>query len=287
MAELSGFTEREIPTLPPDPYPVTIVTSNGSDYEYAQRQTTLEDPVDVSSLATGRLAIVGIHSSPSFYKSIDITVGIASAITQHASVHSEPYLFTGTTTLNNTRLDNAWHFRADPFTGTQGIGVIWGVVDEFGFAFSSPILADNSYGFYYGPPGSPVTTGDWGVFIDANISNYFKDLVLIGNYTSIGAGGATEPEPILQVFDNNSKQGEYVESIVGVGVRPDTRYQLNVKKSISATLAGRFEGNVKVQGDAEVTGKVSVGGNELSISVVGSNLTITVTGIGSTTLKLA
>lgn len=276
-----GLIRVEPPELPPDPYPVTIITSNGSDYEYARRHTTLEDPADVGSLATGRLAIVGIQQSPSFYKSIDIVVGIASAVTQHASVHSEPYLFTGISTLNNTRLDNAWHFRADPFTGTQGIGVSWGIIDEFGFAFSNPTLANNSYGFYYGPPGSPVTGGDWGVFIDDNVPNYFKDLVLIGDYSSIGAGGATEPEPILQVFDNNGKQGEYVESIVGIGTRPDTRYQLHVKKSASATLAARFEGNVAV------TGNVSVGGNELTISVVGSNLTISVAGIGSTTLKLA
>jgi len=100
-------------------------------------------------------------------------------------------------------------------------------------------------------------------------------------FTSIGAGGATEPEPILQVFDNNGKQGEYVESIVGIGTRPDTRYQLHVQKSASATLAARFVGNVAV------TGNVSVGGNELTISVVGSNLTISVVGVGSTTLKLA
>jgi len=36
-----------------------------------------------------------------------------------------------------------------------------------------------------------------------------------------------------------------------------------------------------------VTGALSVGGNKMTFAVVGSNLTISVAGIGSTTLKLA
>lgn len=276
-----GFTTRPVPELPADPYPVTIITSNDSQYEYARRHTTLEAPVDVGSLATGKIAIYGVPTSPGFYKGVDIVVQNASSITQHTSVHSEPTLFTGTTEINNTRLNNAWHFRADPFSGTQGIGVSWGVGNEFGFAFKSPVLADNSYAFYYGSPGAPVTTGDWGVFIDASVPNYIKDLTLIGDYASLGAGSGTEPIPILQVYDNNGKQGQYVESIVGVGVRPDTRYQLNVKKSVTATQAAKFDG------DVSVTGSVIIDGNELTISVSGTDLTITVVGIGSTTLKLA
>ena len=279
-----GFTTRPVPEIPADPYPVTIVTFNDTQYEFARRHTTGEPPADVGSLATGKLVIYGTQTSPGFYKGVDIVSEDASSITQHASVHSEPTLFTGTVELNNTRLTNAWHFRADTFTGTQGIGVSWGIQNEFGFAFKTPPppLADNSYAFYYGPPGAPVTTGDWGVFIDAeNIPNYFRDRVLIGDYVSIGAGGATEPEPILQVFDNDIRKGQYVESIVGVGVRPDTRYQLLVKKSVTATEAARFDG------DVSVTGALSVGGNKMTFAVVGSNLTISVAGIGSTTLKLA
>lgn len=276
-----GFTTRPVPQIPADPYPVTIVTSNDTQYEFARRHTTGEPPADVGSLATGRLVIYGTPTSPGFYKGVDVVVEDASSITQHASFHSEPTLFTGTVEINNTKLDNAWHFRSDPFSGTSGIGTNWGVTNEFGFAFKDPQLANNSYAFYYGPPGSPVTTGHWGIFIDADVPNYIKDLTLIGDYVSIGSGAATEPEPILQVFDNNSKQGQYVESIVGVGVRPDTRYQLNVKKSATATQAARFDG------DVSVTGALSVGGNKMTFTVVGSNLTISVVGVGSTTLKLA
>jgi hypothetical protein len=244
------FTPEEELVIPPDPYPVTFVTSNGSTYEYAQRQTTLEDPVDVGSLATGRLAILGTQTSPGFYKAIDIVVGDASAITQHASVHSEPYLFTGTVEINNTLLTDAWHFLAEPFSGTQGVGTSWGITREYGFAFSNPDLPSSSYGFYYGPQGSPVTTGTWGVFIapnDDTLSNYFENLVLIGDYTSVGVGGGTEPEPILQVLDGTStKKGFYVENVAGIGTRPDTRYQLNVQKSAGATYAAKFRGDVAV-----------------------------------------
>lgn len=244
------FTPEEELVIPPDPYPVTFVTSNESTYEYAQRQTTLEDPVDVGSLATGRLAILGIHKSPGFYKSIDIVPEVASSITEYASVHSEPILFTGTIEINNTKLTDAWHFLAEPFSGTQGVGTSWGITREYGFAFSNPDLPSSSYGFYYGPQGSPVTTGKWGVFIAPNedtLSNYFENLVLVGDYTSVGVGGGTEPEPILQVLDGiSAKKGFYVENVAGIGIRPDTRYQLSVQKSAGATLAARFLGDVSV-----------------------------------------
>lgn len=245
------FTPEEELVIPTDPYPVTFVTSNGSTYEYAQRQTTLEDPVDVGSLATGRLAILGTHSSPGFYKPIDIVPEVASSITEYASVHSEPILFTGTVVLNNTQLTDAWHFLAEPFSGTQGVGTSWGITREYGFAFSNPSLPPtSSYGFYYGPQGSPVTTGKWGVFIapnDDTLSNYFENLVLVGDYTSVGVGGGTEPEPILQVLDGTStKKGFYVENVAGIGTRPDTRYQLNVQKSAGATYAAKFRGDVAV-----------------------------------------
>ncbi len=282
---MAGFTERELPILPTDPYPVTFVNSKGSIYEYARRHTTLEAPVDVGSMATGRLAILGIHTSPSFYKSIDIVVGIASSVTQHASVHSEPYLFTGISTLNNTRLHDAWHFRADHFTGTQGIGISWGIVDEFGFAFSKPSLADNSYGFYYGPVGSSGTTGHWGVFIRDDVSNYFEDLVLIGEYASIGEDGENRPEPILQVFDNNNKRGEYVESIVGIATRPDIRYQLHVRKANYATKSAKFIGDVEVIGDFVVDGSISgsidganITGSLSGASIDGGNITGSISG---------
>lgn len=252
------FVPKTARPSPSDPYPVTYVGLNGSTYEYARRYGSLGPPVDIPSIATGKIAILGTQTSPSFYKSIDIVVGIASAVTQHTSVHSEPYLVTGTNEINNTRLTRAWHFRADPFTGTVGIGSSFGVQTEFGFSFSNPSLATNSYGFYYGTSsGAGVTvytgggvSGDWGVFINDDVSNYFQDLVLIGRPTSIGYISANQPEPILQVRNNNNtsfRQGLYVENCTGLGIRPDTSYRLYVDDN-GCLEAARFDGNVTILG---------------------------------------
>jgi hypothetical protein len=192
-----------------DPFPPTKVTVNGTEYEYARRYGTLEDPPDLGSIATGTLAIVGVATFPSFFKSIDILPSIGSSISQYVSVHSEP-------SGGGVDLTNAWHFRAD-----------------------SIISADNSYAFYYGSSAGIGSTGPWGVFIEQPVSNYFDDLVLVGDSAPIKIGGSITP--IVQIFNNNSKTGLYVQGNVDAGGN------------------GTFGGNLKVSGSGDIDSTLSVG----------------------------
>lgn len=235
--------QEALPSPPPDT--ITSVTSGGGQ-SYTLARTTPSDgpPSNITSLGAEKIAVLGTFSSPSDYQSIIVTPTLNSGITQYKAYYSNP-------TASSVVITNLWHFRADCAIGTTSIQ------KEYGFSFNKPDLATSSYGFYYGTVGSPSKTGKWGVFIDEDVSNYFEDLVLIGKNTSLGAGGGTEPEPILQVYDGNSKQGEYIESILGVGVRPDTRYQLRVKKGASATEACRFDGITHVIDVTDSTGTTS------------------------------
>lgn len=238
----SPFLEPEaLPSPPPDN--ITSVSSSGGQ-TYTVARTTPSDgpPSNITNLAAEKIAVLGTFSSPSNYQSIIVTPTLNSGITLYSSYYSKPI-------ASSVVITNSWHFRADHITGTSTIQ------REFGFSFTKPDLSSSSYGFYYGQVGSPSNTGKWGVFIDEDVSNYFEDLVLIGKSTSIGAGGGgTEPEPMLQVYDGNSKQGQYIESISGIGVRPDTRYQLRVKKGASAVEACRFEGITHVVDTTDSSG---------------------------------
>lgn len=229
MSESPFLDPEDLPSPPPDS--ITSVSSD-SGQSYTVARTTPSDgpPSNITNLAAEKIAVLGSFSTPSFYQSIIVTPTLNSGIGQYLSYYSKPI-------GSSVEITNLWHFRSDHTTGTTTIG------KEFGFSFTKPDLSSSSYGFYYGQVGSPSSSGKWGVFIDENVSNYFEDLVLIGKNTSLGSGGVdTQPEPILQVYDKNSKQGQYIESICGIGIRPDTRYQLRVKKGSDAIEACRFDG---------------------------------------------
>lgn len=228
-----------------DPWPPTIVNVNNSRYEYARRYGTLEDPPDLGSIATGKLAILGIATSPSFFKSIDILPSIASSVTEYISVHSEPSISIGSSSLTKT-----WHFRADSFASLNSSQY------EFGHAFTKTGYSGNSYGFYYGNSVGVASTGSWGVFIDDEVSNYFDDLVLVGRTTPIKINNTVTP--IVQIFNNNSKTGLYVEGNVYVGGSGDIGGNLNV--GVNGDIGGNLDvgGNGVFDGtlDGDPTGRL-------------------------------
>lgn len=130
-------------------------------------------------------------------------------------------------------------------------------------------------------------TGRWGVYIDDEVKNYMEGRVFIGHNESIGYISEQNPEPIVSIFNNKWKNkqdeldagitptpsdrvtdpedltqfqlGLYVEDLVGIGTRPDTRYRLYVNGvpgearggilKNTVTRAARFEGDVRITGD--------------------------------------
>lgn len=152
--------------------------------------------------------------------------------------------------------------------------------NEFGFFFKNDVkFPDKAYAFYCGDetPGRSLTpTHDvWGVFIESDsvdpdnpqipnckeVWNFFEDLVLVGDYESIGGDIETNnPEPIVQIrtprnISNNDKRGLHVKDYVGVGTWVDKRYQLyvDVASNPSALKAGYFKGSVDVIGTLTAT----------------------------------
>jgi hypothetical protein len=285
MAEFNAFTPRESPELPSDPFPPTIVIINGSEYEYARRVGTLEDPVDVDSLGTGKLAILGIQTNPFFHKSIDINCGISAIINKYITVHSEPYLYIDQASgINTSVLQNAWHFRADPFlsVGTSvGFGETIGIGTEFGFAFYNPknigitsvglsTITYNSFGFYYGetPEQLPISGGYWGVYIDDAVSNYFEGKVLIGTLTNSGeklkVEGTTTLNGATTIGGATSITG--ATTITGATLIQDTT-QSTSKITGALIVSGGvgIEKNTYIGGNLEITGALSKGSGTFDI----------------------
>lgn len=242
-----------------DPFPPTIISLNDTEYEYARRYGTLEDPPDLGSIATGKLAILGIATSPSFFKSIDILPSIGSSVTQYVSVHSEP--------SSGSNLTKTWHFRADSFASLNSSQY------EFGCAFTKTGSSGNSYGFYYGSSVGVASTGSWGVFIDDEVSNYFDDLVLVGKTTPIQISGNT---PIVQIFNNNSKGGLYVQGNADVGGSGDIGSTLGVGAKLTVRSGG-----YSVTGNSDITGTLNVTSTVTAPTFVGS---LTGTASGNKTL---
>lgn len=295
--------------FPPDtengtinPFPPTLVDLNDTKYEYSRRYGTLEDPPNLGSIATGKLAIIGVHTTPTFYKAIDINVGISSSVGQYISVHSEPHIFNGITTVtndpyvtvgiktfNSTELINAWHFKVDPFVSiasTLGVGstAAFGVNEEFGFYFDKNVaLSDYSFGFYYGDEdpgnGSLPSHKRWATFMETDTGlkeawNFFEDLVLVGDYESIGTLDVNHPEPLVQILrPDHTKRGLYVRDTVGIGTTTDKRVQLYVDSTNNSDATHAL----KVIGNVEVQGTLSFGGISFEIT---NNTTLTINVVG-------
>jgi len=243
-----------------DPWPPTIIIRNDSSYEYARRYGTLEDPPDLGSIATGKFAILGIATSPTFFKSIDILPSIGSSVTQYVSVHSEP-------TLYDASLLKVWHFRAD--------SLISDAEYEFGHSFTRG-STDNSYGFYYGSNVGVATTGYWGVFIDDEVSNYFDDLVLVGRTVPIKINNTITP--IVQIFNNNDKSGLYVQGNVDIGGNLKVGGSGDIDSTLNVGARLTVEsGGYGVTGNSNITGTLNVTSTVTAPTFVG-NVTGTASG---------
>lgn len=195
------------------------------------------------------------------------------------------------------------------------------------------------------------SNGRWGIYIDDEVKNYFEGRIFVGHNIGIGTGVGlgtdaakprynlpVNPDPIVSIFNNKWKNqqdeidsgaggncigdrvtdpedpmqyqiGLYVEDMVGIGTRVDLRYQLNVDGSLNPDVekALRVVGDVDINGNlslgggglsanitGDVTGNVSGsagslnnGSNTLNFSVAGSVLTLTVPGVGSTSFPLS
>lgn len=157
------------------------------------------------------------------------------------------------------------------------------------------------------------SNGRWGVYIDDEVKNYFEGRILVGHNIGIGIGNTHQPDPIVSIFNNKWKNqqdeidsgstgncigptvtdpndfmqfqmGLFVEDIVGIGTRIDTRYRLNVDASensvgIARTTvekAARFVGGVEIVGEFSIISSPGGGGG----TVVGFNSSgINITGV--------
>lgn len=107
-----------------DPFPPTLISFNGSEYEVARTHGTLGDPKDVGSFAVGKLAVIGPQDEPSNFVSVDVSVEIASnisknettgdTITEYTSFYSRPNLWRNGGLYDVDTFDNAFHFRVLP-----------------------------------------------------------------------------------------------------------------------------------------------------------------------------
>ena len=164
------------------------------------------------------------------------------------------------------------------------------------------------------------SNGRWGVYIDDEVKNYFEGRVLVGHNIGIGTGNIHQPDPIVSIFNNRWKNqqdeidsgstgncmsptvtnpydfmqfqmGLFVEDLVGIGTRIDTRYRLNVDASANSagiarttvTKAARFVGAVEIIGGVSatsLTGESGSGGGEIAINSSGINITGVTTSSG-------
>jgi hypothetical protein len=230
-----------------DPFPPTIISLNGVDYEYARRYGTLEDPPDLTSIVAERLSLVGFVTSAT-YIGLDINPTLQQDNTEYYGVYSRPL-------IDDADLSIQTHFYATGVPITAQLDEYYGFRNEVGTSLG-------------------ITTHHWGVYINSNISNYFRDVVLVGDEKILsGSCGLGTYTPIVQIFNNeeydpyNPRRGLYVEG--------------------PATIGGGGPANcsnsLHVNGDAKITGSLDVDGSaSMSDAYVSNNAYIT----GSATANL-
>ncbi len=108
-----------------DPSDPTIVSYNNSLYEVSRTHSTLGDPKDIGSIASGKIAAIGAQDEPSQYVSVDVAVEIASNISknettgntieEYTSFYSRPNLWRNGGKFDTSTFDKAYHFRVLPF----------------------------------------------------------------------------------------------------------------------------------------------------------------------------
>jgi hypothetical protein len=227
------FTVQPIEPLPGDPYPVTFLNLNNTQYEYSRRYTTLEDPADIEKIVAERFAAVGIITTGE-YIGLDITVSLGDTTrnyTSYIGVDSKPTVGIGT-----IRTATETHFKANLFSGINN-------TNSYAFYADGGI---NRYipGFGY---NNGYSSSQWGAYIGANLSNYFGGLVLIGGGGANGGwgGGSVANGAICRIYGDL-----YVVrrvAINGSGTEEDQDFELYV------------------EGDAKITGTLVKGSGTFDI----------------------
>jgi hypothetical protein len=54
---MSGFTEREVPELPPNPYPSVTLTVDGQEFKYSYEYVTNLSPFQITNLVSNNLTV--------------------------------------------------------------------------------------------------------------------------------------------------------------------------------------------------------------------------------------
>ena len=253
MAEFNGFESTEIPTLPSEPFPPTIVETNGLNHEYTRRYTTLEDPVDLKNLVAERISLLGIITS-STYIGVDIKPELDEEVGNYYGAISRPQKYFENVTLNPGL---AVHFDARLIPTTTS---------ETGFSVTGTPSAGTFYAFYQsGEPPAPENR--WGLHIDSNLRNYLKGILIVGDQKT--PLEATCPsgnyKPIVQIFNNedgidSTMKGLYVQGPTSLGGFDDTcAYQLYVEGSERVKFDVDIDRDLNVSGDGDIAGNLSVG----------------------------
>lgn len=253
MAEFNGFESTEIPTLPSEPFPPTVVEINGLNHEYTRRYTTLEDPVDLTNLVAERLSLVGVIAS-STYIGVDIKPDLDEEVGNYYGVISRPQKYFENVTLNPSF---AVHFDARLIPTSNS---------ETGFSVTGEPSAPIFYAFYQnGEPPEPENR--WGLHIDSNLRNYLKGMLIVGDQKT--PLEVTCPlgnyKPIVQIFNNENgvdsvMKGLYVQGPTSLGGFDDTcTYQLYVEGSERVKFDVDIDRDLNVSGDGSIDGNFYVG----------------------------
>jgi hypothetical protein len=196
MADI-GFTDNSTSYIPGDPYPVTYLTSNNTQYEYVRRYTTGNGPADIGSIATGKIVVLGTQYEPSNYISVDVQISVASSISKnvttgdtipdkYTSYYSRPKMWRSGGLFDVDAYEKAYHFRALPFQETpiSQNSIILNPIATFVGAEKKRIYLNNTSGivvtdFFFNSSYIPTSTnnarivGLGSTYIDINVEHSF------------------------------------------------------------------------------------------------------------------
>lgn len=180
------------------------------------------------------------------------------------------------------------------------------------FKLTKEYTSEYSYAYYYGkkPDGLSKTgssalgaagvdgntsrytayniTGRWGVYIDAEVKNYFEGRTFIGHNQGIGVGAATstingnantkvQPDPILSVFNNRFKN-QRGELDVGSNSCPGTLVGSHGDYSFDQYQMGLYVEDVAAIGTRpDIRYRLSVDGTPTGAGILGKFTGITST----------
>lgn len=180
------------------------------------------------------------------------------------------------------------------------------------FKLTKEYTSEYSYAYYYGkkPDGTSKTgssalgaagvdgntsrytaynvTGRWGVYIDAEVKNYFEGRTFIGHNQGIGVGAVTatingnantkvQPDPILSVFNNRFKN-QLGELDIGSTSCPGTQVSTHGDYSFDQYQMGLYVEDIAAIGTRpDIRYRLSVDGTTTGAGILGKFTGITST----------